>query len=117
MTDSRKCPDCGERLAIDARVCVCGWKPGRFRSSPEPHNMVCVWTSGMLHCTYPVGLFIEGARSGFCIFHRRIKSGPQAAAIARESEGHTQDEYNARARKEVYGDAPPKSVQDLQKRI
>lgn len=101
---SRPCPDCGERLAHDARRCACGWGASKRGKGEVASNPVCTWHSGMLVCRYPVGRFDLGARSGYCVFHRAKGTGIDAARIAQESEGHTPEQYLERARRLVYGD-------------
>ena len=108
----RSCPDCGERLSFDARQCECGWgkegKKARAKASRTTPDMgwkhVCTWRSGSLFCTYPVGLFIDQNTRGFCMFHRAQEGGIEAATIARDSAGHTSDQYLERARLHAYGE-------------
>lgn len=108
MKTSIPCPDCGERLSVDADRCgACGWtKPGarraRMDSGPR-HNMTCTWHSGALFCRYPNAFFEEGRTSGFCVFHRRTPDGTAAARIAEESEFVGQAGYVERAMDHAYG--------------
>lgn len=81
----RKCPDCGERLSFDALRCACGWgvrkgeKPGRF------YDMRCTYQAGE-RCNYPVGLFLEGNTTGWCVFHRQsLRAGDGALIVAQSS--------------------------------
>lgn len=111
------CPDCGERLDIDARRCVCGWGVKAASRDQRQTLNVCTWHSGSLRCTYPVGRFDTGMTSGFCIFHRAKPDGASAARIADESSGHTPEQYLERAKAHVYGASPPPAVLELQKRV
>lgn len=106
---SKTCPECAERLSLDARQCACGWRVGGKRganSGPE-WNHVCTWHFGSLSCRYPVGRFDQGMRSGLCVFHRTNDRGAIAAQIAEDSQHHTPEQYLAAARRFVYGNRPP----------
>ena len=105
----RGCPDCGERLDPLARRCACGWMAAGERrkvaqESAPRHHMTCTWHSGPLQCQYPVGLFVDGAARGWCIFHRHTGEGVAAARIAEESRGCPPEIYLERAKRLTYGD-------------
>lgn len=87
MTESeRSCPDCGERLSLDARQCACGWgKPKAGRHEGPRTDMRCTYKAGSDRCQYPVGMFPAGASSGWCIFHRQPLQAGQGAEITRQS--------------------------------
>jgi len=106
----RSCPECGDRLSVDARRCVCGWgarKAGKGDEGPR-YDMVCRWEYGDLRCRYPVGLFQQGEYRGLCILHRASDKGHAAAQIAQESQKATQDQYLTSASLLIYrrGDNP-----------
>lgn len=101
----RSCPDCGERLAVDARRCACGWgarKAGKGEEGPR-YDAVCRWQYGSLSCSYPVGMFQQGEYRGLCIFHRFQDKGPEAAKIAQESSGASRSDYLKAAAATLYG--------------
>lgn len=101
----RTCPECGDRLSLDARRCVCGWgskKAGKGEDGPR-YDHSCRWQYGNLACHYPVGFFGHGETRGLCIFHRATDKGHQAADIAKESQTTTQEQYLALAAKLMYG--------------
>lgn len=103
---ARKCPECGERLSLDASRCACGWSQGG-NGKPPSHDMQCAWTYGDLRCRYPVGLFADGAKSGFCIFHRANKQGAIAADLARDSENYKPEDYQRLAALQTYNGGNP----------
>ena len=85
MSNPRQCPDCGERLSIDALRCACGW--GAKKTPGVKHfDMRCTYAAGSSRCCYPVGMFPEGKSSGWCIFHRQNLSSFDGAEIVRQSE-------------------------------
>lgn len=63
----------------------------------------CQWSYGIMRCRYPVWLFLEGARTGLCIFHRKTSTGHAAAQIAQESETATREQYVESAKLLMYG--------------
>lgn len=85
MGDERSCPDCGERLNIDARRCVCGWGAKKAKDNGKTFDHVCTYKAGFDRCQYPVGLFKEGSTHGWCIFHRQELQAGQGAEIVRQS--------------------------------
>jgi len=70
---SRKCPDCGERIAYDALRCACGWGVRKGERAGRIYDHRCTFTAGGTRCEYPVGLFAEGRTSGWCVFHRQAR--------------------------------------------
>lgn len=67
----RSCPECGETLAKDARQCACGWgRKKLFERSGKVYDHRCTFHSYGDRCEYPCAVFLEGATSGWCIFHR-----------------------------------------------
>lgn len=113
MAEERGCPECGERLSVDARQCACGWGSGGLRGKNRGKGPatpvvdwthVCTWRSGNLRCEWPVGRFDQGTTRGFCLFHRAQEGGVEAAEIARDSKGHAPDQYLARAQRFAYGE-------------
>lgn len=83
----RKCPDCGERLSFDAMRCACGWGKKSESKGAKYFDHVCTYKAGFDRCAYPVGLFVEGSTSGWCIFHRRNlmqREGAEVVAQSRE---------------------------------
>jgi hypothetical protein len=89
------------------------------RAEKAAYNMVCTWNYGGLSCRYPVGLFLDGARSGLCLFHRQRAKGPMAAAVAEESHNCTQEQYHERASRALYSIEPPgiRKLRDRLKRV
>lgn len=75
MSDlERLCPECGDRLAREARACACGWGKRRgAEKAGKQTDMRCTYRNGSDRCDYPVGMFPEGAASGWCIFHREAE--------------------------------------------
>lgn len=71
MAESRKCPECGERLSFDALRCACGWGLRKGKGDRNFDHR-CTFQVGGERCSYPVGMFPEGATSGWCIFHRSL---------------------------------------------
>lgn len=99
----RKCPECGERLSIDARLCACGWgakkeKPGTLHFDHE-----CQWVANGYRCKYPVGRFDMGATTGMCIFHRNCTDGADGARIVKESQDASPEQYLRAAKLFAYG--------------
>lgn len=106
----RGCPECGERLAFDARACACGWRSGggkRGKSEGPRHDMTCTWKAGDLQCAYPVGLFMAGEIRGMCVFHRMHPAGTESAYFARLSRTDSPDDYRARAAATIYREESP----------
>ena len=67
----RLCPECGEKLNKDARQCACGWGKRKLTEKVgKVFDHRCTFRSYGDRCEYPIGLFMEGATSGWCIFHR-----------------------------------------------
>ena len=69
MSD-RKCPECGEKLSFDALRCACGWGVRKPEKGARLYDHRCTFTARGTRCSYPVGMFPEGATQGWCIFHR-----------------------------------------------
>lgn len=121
----RLCPDCGDRLAYDARQCACGWGRSTARKGRGVANAptvdwqrTCTWQSGPLKCQYPVGAFYDHASRGRCIFHRAQGEGVEAARIAEESRGCPPAEYLERAKRLAYGDGSDNAnVRELRSRL
>lgn len=113
----RHCPDCGETLNRDARVCVCGWGKKSGKGGSEHHDHVCNWQYGTLRCRYPVGLFEQGQYRGRCIFHRSIEKGHAAAEIAKDSQGATREQYLAAANRLMYGAGDNPMVRKLRSQL
>lgn len=115
----RDCPECGDRLSVEARRCVCGWgarKSGKGEEGPR-YDHLCRWTYGAVSCKYPVGLFSQGEYRGLCIFHRSIPQGTQAAQIAQESQSATQAQYLAAANRMIYRSGDNPAVAALRKSL
>ena len=111
----RSCPDCGERLAVDARRCVCGWgakKAGKGEDGPR-FDMVCRWRAGDLACHFPVGQFGHGEFRGLCIFHRAEDKGAGAVATARRSMVAGRQEYLEDVARLIYGEGDNPYVEKL----
>src|SRR4051812_15317620 len=70
MSESRNCPECGEKLSFEARRCACGWGARKGEKVGREFDHRCTYRAGGDRCQYPVGMFTEGATSGWCIFHR-----------------------------------------------
>lgn len=85
MTE-RKCPDCGERLSLDAMRCACGWGMKKFEKGHRSFDHRCTYLAGNARCEYPVGMFAEGATSGWCIFHRQHLNQADGAEAVRQSQ-------------------------------
>lgn len=81
----RKCPDCGEYLSPEALRCVCGWGSKRPKEGQKVFDYVCTFKSMGDRCAYPVGMFLEGATSGWCIFHRQPGDPGHGAEVVRQS--------------------------------
>lgn len=116
MSEERSCPECGERLAFDARQCACGWgskgaRKGRGTATPSVDwQRTCTWSTASLRCCYPVGGFYDHATRGWCILHRATGDGIAAVRIADDSRGHTPEQYLERAKRLVYGDGSDNPV-------
>jgi hypothetical protein len=87
----RPCPDCGERLLVDAIRCACGWGAKRTsaRGSERARGPVfdhrCTYKGAVARCAYPVGMFPSGATSGWCVFHRQPLQPGEGSEIVRQS--------------------------------
>jgi hypothetical protein len=81
----RKCPDCGEFLSVDALRCICGWGSKKPREGQKSWDHQCTYKSMGDRCSYPVGMFAEGATSGWCVFHRQPGKPGDGAEIVRQS--------------------------------
>ena len=82
----RKCPECGENLSFDAMRCACGWGEKKLKPGEKVFDHRCTFKAGSDRCKYPVGLFIDGATSGWCIFHRQPSVGQgEGSEIVRQS--------------------------------
>lgn len=84
MSD-RKCPECGEKLSFDALRCACGWGVRKGEKAGKLYNHRCTYHAGQERCSYPVGMFPEGASSGWCIFHRQQPNQHVGAEVVRQS--------------------------------
>lgn len=81
----RKCPDCGEFLSPDALRCVCGWGNRKQDRGGKVFDHRCTFKGAGDRCDYPVGMFLEGMTSGWCIFHRQPGQPGDGAEIVRQS--------------------------------
>ena len=113
----RSCPECGERLNRDAKVCACGWGRSKKGDSGPRHDMTCSWHYGQLRCRYPVGLFMQGEFRGLCAFHRARDRGHEAALIAEESQTATKEQYLDAAKKQIYGSVDNPLVRKLRAQL
>lgn len=85
MSEKRQCPECGEELNRDARRCACGWGRKKVETGKE-YDHRCTFKSGFSRCAYPVGLFVEGSTSGWCIFHRNNFDPGRGFEITQQSQ-------------------------------
>lgn len=99
----RQCPECGERLSIEARRCVCGWGAKTGSKDNPSYDHSCRWQYGSLNCNYPVGMFEQGQYRGLCLMHRFQDKGVQAAEIAKESKTATREDYLRVLAATIYG--------------
>lgn len=113
----RSCPECGERLNRDAKVCACGWGRSKKGDSGPRHDMTCSWHYGQLRCRYPVGLFMQGEFRGLCAFHRARDRGHEAALIAEESQTATREQYLDASKRQIYGAGDNPLVRRLREQL
>jgi hypothetical protein len=39
----RQCPECGDRISVDARACACGWRKNGAKRTPDGPDLTCPW--------------------------------------------------------------------------
>lgn len=103
----RKCPECGERLSLEARQCACGWGAPKAKAGQLFYDHECQWVANGYRCKYPAARFDAGCTTGMCVFHRAGPSGVDGARIVQESQGATRDQYLEAAKRFVYGVRDP----------
>ena len=118
-----KCPECSERLNIDARRCACGWenpKYGKASATTMKTDPRCTYSHGGMRCQHPVGYHDPGSESGWCIFHRAIdpKEQPQLGRdIVLDSQDCTREQYLVMARAKTYGRGDSFEVAKIRARL